>query len=276
MLLLTAAVYFSVNTFYQVTTARLEPGNTAVVSQKETQSSDIQDQKPLSHYQPIIDRNLFNTKASTDQTPKPVDIETLKETDLELTLWGTVTGDGGLTYAVIEDKKERKQSLYRAGDAIQNARVKMVLREKVILTVDGKDEVLQMEEMVASQPPKREIRRISPARALPQEASSSITLERSAVEDATKDLNNLMREVRIRPHFKEGKPDGLSLTGMKPGSLFRKMGLHNGDIIMGVDGKVITSVDDALRFYESLKSASELKLEIQRRGRPLTLNYTFE
>jgi general secretion pathway protein C len=45
---------------------------------------------------------------------------------------------------------------------------------------------------------------------------------------------------------------------------------------MGVDGQAITSVDDALRFYETLKSASDLKLQVQRRGRPLTLNYNFE
>lgn len=276
ILLLTAAVYFGVNTFYQVATARLEPGPTPAVDRKETLSTNHPDRQPFSNYQTIIDRNLFNTRAGAGQKPKAVDIETLKQTELELKLWGTVTGEGGRPYAVIEDRKQRKQSLYRTGDTIQNARVKMVLREKVILTVNGKDEILQMEEMSASRPSRRETIRRGQTRALPPRASRSITLERSVMENAAQNLNNLMKQVRIRPHFKAGKPDGLSLTGMKPGSVFRKMGLHNGDIIMGVDGKTITSVDDALRFYETLKSASDLKLQIQRRGRPLTLNYNFE
>ena len=53
-----------------------------------------------------------------------------------------------------------------------------------------------------------------------------------------------------RPHFTAGKSDGLLLYGIQPDSLFRKMGIKNGDIIMGVDGNEIESVDDALALYE--------------------------
>lgn len=42
------------------------------------------------------------------------------------------------TYAVIEEAKTRKQNLYRVGDTVENATVKMVLREKVVLNVDVK------------------------------------------------------------------------------------------------------------------------------------------
>jgi general secretion pathway protein C len=279
ILLLTAAAYISVNGFYRVMTARLEPGPNARTV--PTQAPDTDDpghkHKPFSYYRSIIDRNLFNTNAeAAPAKPEPIDIEKLKVTELKLKLWGTVTGDKDEAYAVIEETKARKQNLYRAGDTIQTASVKMILREKVILTVDGKDEILQMEEFQSGRSRGRISRR--PPRRQPQKtrSSRSITLKRSMVENAAGNLNNLMKQVRMRPHFRDGKPDGLSLTGIRPNSIFRRMGLRNGDILMGIDGEKIESVDDALTFYRSLTSATDLNLQIKRRGRTQTLKYNIE
>ena len=62
-----------------------------------------------------------------------LDIESLTPTDLKLKLLGTVTGDEKEAYAVIEDTAVRRQNLYKIGDTIQNATLKMILREKVVL-----------------------------------------------------------------------------------------------------------------------------------------------
>jgi general secretion pathway protein C len=85
-----------------------------------------------------------------------------------------------------------------------------------------------------------------------------------------------MKQIRIRPNFKNGKPDGLRLTGIRPNSIFYNMGLKSGDVIMGVDGKNIESVDDALKFYQSLQSSSRVQLQIKRRGRLKTIDYRIE
>jgi len=54
------------------------------------------------------------------------------------------------------------------------------------------------------------------------------------------------------------------------------MGLKSGDVIMGVDGKDIESVDDALKFYQNLQSSSKVQLQIKRRGRLKTIDYRIE
>ena len=46
--------------------------------------------------------------------------------------------------------------------------------------------------------------------------------------------------------------------------------------IMGVDGNEIESVDDALSLYENLKTASNVKLQIKRRGRIKEIEYHVE
>ena len=51
------------------------------------------------------------------------------------------------------------------------------------------------------------------------------------------------------------------------------MGLRNGDVLKSVDGQEIRSVDDALKLYESLKSADNVSVVLQRRGTERTINY---
>jgi general secretion pathway protein C len=144
ILLISAAVYFGVNAFYVTATSKLDHGHQATSTGKPISSAEDRTVHPISYYNTIIKRNLFNTKKKADKI-EPFNIETLKQTDLKLKLWGTVTGDRGKTYAVIEEQKERKQNLYKVGDTIQNATVKIILREKVVLNVNGKDEILELE-----------------------------------------------------------------------------------------------------------------------------------
>ena len=149
--------------------------------------------------------------------------------------------------------------------------MKMILREKVVLSINDEDQVLVMEE---AKSPKKE----SPGRPVPFGAglsvekdgeSQSITLERSMIDESLQNINDLMR-----PHFTNGEADGLALSSIRRNSIFSEMGLRNGDVITGVDGNPIQSVDDALRFYESISSASSLNLQVKRRGKMHSIDYT--
>ena len=270
ILLIAVAVYFSVKAFYKVATANLNNAPSREVTTRHVISTEDVTVHPISYYRAIIERNLFNSKKGTGQHAASLDIETLEPTDLKLKLLGTVSGDNKEAYAVIEDTAERRQDLYRIGDSIQNATLKMILREKVILRVNGKDEILNIEEASGSQKTRIVSKRAGMA------TSQNITLKRSRIETAVKDVNNLMKQVRIRPHFTSGKPDGLRLTGIRPNSIFYNMGLKSGDIITGVNNNNIESVDDVLKFYQSLQSSSSVQLQIKRRGRPKTINYNIE
>jgi general secretion pathway protein C len=48
---------------------------------------------------------------------------------------------------------------------------------------------------------------------------------------------------------------------------------RNGDILTGIDGRSIHSIDDALSLYNGLKNSDGLSLQINRRGRPYAMNY---
>jgi general secretion pathway protein C len=273
LLLIVAIVYFSVNTFYGIAAMKLDPGQPNLAGSSKISIPVKETIPPLSHYNAIFDRNLFKTKAKADIKTSSINIDALKQTDLNLKLWGTVTGLADKTYAVIEEAKTRKQNLYRVGDTLQNATVKMVLREKVVLNVDGKDEVLEIEKVRSS---IRFTSGVQPTQPPGTGQTQRITLRRAQIENALEDVNKLLTQVDLRPHYTDGNPDGILLNRIRPRSIFLRMGLRNGDIVTGVNGKPLRSVNDALSLYVGLRSAENLNLQLKRRGRSRTIDYSIK
>jgi len=115
----------------------------------------IVDQKRKHDYRVILKRNLFGpppAKEGTEATTVSPDAANLESTSLDIVLMGTVSGSEGTRRAIILEKKSRKQDLYETGDAIQGAFVKEILRGKVILVYNGKDEFLDMSEAAEMRP----------------------------------------------------------------------------------------------------------------------------
>ena len=276
LICITIMAYFVVDGFYAGVTAKLASHPTAAKEPVYQVNEANAPRQPLSAYTAVLERNLFDTRTATAK-PKneKVDIASLEETKLNLKLWGTVSGSTDGDYAVIEDVKAREQDLYRTGDTIQTAVVKEIHREKVVLTVDGKDEVLQMQDLESGKSIGRSRvatagRSASPIRA---RRAQRISLRRSYIDQAMTDVASLMTQVKIQPHMEDGIPAGLSLSSIKPNSIFRRMGLRNGDVITGVDGNEISTVDDALRLVDNLRSSSSLSVQIKRRGREKDIEY---
>ncbi|MFV9644576.1 MAG: type II secretion system protein N [Desulfobacterales bacterium] len=256
--------YFCIKIFYKIIAEDINnidlKGDTRIekISYKEDENH-----KSLSYYSPIIERDLLKTKKNSNKILKDkINLEALKHTDLKLRLWGTVTADDKQTaYAVIEELKAKKQNLYRVGDKIQDATVKMIFREKVVLSINGRDEILEIEELSANKKTNKSVLKSNVIH------KRNIKSNRLQTEKAFKKVNNLMGQANIKPYFEKGKIGGIILTRIKPDSLFHKMGLENGDIIKGVDGENIESVDDIQEFYKSLKASPDVQLQIKRKGK---------
>lgn len=278
IILITVFVGLSTNTVYKVVT-RTMASESVQSTQKTTHRSSRQASlrpKSLASYNAVAKRDLFKVAVQEAPLNNKTDIGEIGETTLQLTLWGTIASDSPNAWAIIEDKKTRKQSLYKVGDVVQNATLTHVLRNTVILNLNGEDQKLSVEEERnagsgrSSMPPPRDF---GDRDAGDDGEAKKITLERTMIDESLKDINKLMKDVRIRPHFKDGQPDGLIVSGIRGDSVFKKLGLRNGDIIMGVDGNKIESVDDAMKLYGGLKEMENMKVEIKRRGQLQTLDF---
>ena len=115
---------------------------------KTDQPGVVEENKKLD-YHVILERNLFGPAPGKGETAAAAgsgSTEDLQSTSLNIVLMGTVNGGKGADRAIILDKSTNKQQLYEAGDDIQGASIKEILRGKVILAYNGKDEMLDMSE----------------------------------------------------------------------------------------------------------------------------------
>ena len=288
LLLIAGAVYLGVSAFSKITAKDQDRPDLSGSVPEKASSLQTETRQPMSYYRIISSRNLFNTKPAAEVKDDPIDIGALKKTDLRLKLWGTVTGDEAGAYAVIEETGTRKQNLYRVGDTVQQATVKIILRERVVINVEGKDEVLEIEEVIASEAKQKRVPGSFPRRKKKISGDREggtrrrqtvlnrpqrINLKSVQIKEQLEDTDELMRQVKMRPHFKDGKSDGLTLSNIKPSSIFRKMGLRNGDVISKVDGEDIQTQNDAVQIFESLQSSSTVKLQVKRKGRLKIIDY---
>jgi general secretion pathway protein C len=212
----------------------------------------------LSDYQIIAARNLFKTRAISQPTTKKYTLENLAETKLNLRLWGTVTANVGRAFAVIQEAGRRTpQKLYHVGDQVKEATIVRILREKVVLDVNGANEILALQKPSRSNSRRAPSRRSSRPKIVQRRA-----IRRKTIDRAMANLNKLVTQARVRPHAK-----GLIIDHIKPRSLFRRLGLRNGDILVGIEGQPIRTVDEALVFYDRLQNADRLSVDLLRRGR---------
>ncbi len=226
--------YLAVDMFYKAVCARFV---TVAKQEKVIEKGAavrISTQEPLEAYAVITARNLFGSvKKEEMQEEKPINVEELEPTKLKLTLLGTVAGSGEYDYAVIEEEGKKKQGLFREGDVLAGATLKKIMRTRVVLRVGDKDEFLAMEEKKKDGAPVQRTAQQAVASGPPKK----ITVDKDVIDEALEDVSKIMTQVRVRPYFSGGKPDGFMVSRIAPDSLFQQMGLQNGDVIQGVNGE---------------------------------------
>ncbi len=247
---------------------------------------------PGSEVQVILNRNLFGSRiqeqtAAAGETSED-EMENLPESTLPLELLGTVVQTGGKrSFAIIQNTGTREQDIFFIGDEVQEGViVSTVTRNRVVLLRGGQEEILEKaEDQTASTPAAAGRPGVSTAR-LPRpsaQADESITvrkvgdnsyiMDRREVEGILQDFNKLLTQIRVVPHFADGKPDGFKIFNIRPGSLFAQLGMVNGDIIKRVNGLDITGPEQALQMFQQLRDESQVTVDLERFRKNLTVQY---
>jgi general secretion pathway protein C len=276
ILVLSLIVYFGVDAFMTVLNSRLAPTPAMQEQAVKLSEKSAAAARPLEDYAIITERNLFGgtSQGLAEASPEEIVLDDMPVAlkSLGLKLVGTVVANKPEeSSAIIEDRSTRKQEVYQEGDRVKQALIKRILRHNVVINTGRRDEVLTMmpeESTGKTRAPERAAR----TRRRPS-AGSTIRLDREELESQMANLNELMQQVRIRPFMEGKRPAGFLVSNIKPGSLFSKMGLRNGDVIQGVNGEAITTPDQAIELYESLMEGGEIALEIKRGRRKQNLRY---
>jgi hypothetical protein len=84
------------------------------------------------------------------------------------------------------------------------------------------------------------------------------------------------RDMRFVPAMKDGKSIGVKLYGIRKGSWPDKAGLKNGDLVRRINGLEVGEPDKALEMYQQVKTATNVDIELERKGKPVLLRYTVQ
>lgn len=207
-------------------------------------------------------RNIFGIKDEPkNEAPKEV---TKKITPLKFRLVGTLITPGVLPIAIIEDTTAKKQDAFEVNEKIfEKATLKEVFPEKVLLDRDGTIETLELEEGLPSGDGDSNI----------QASNGSFTVPEDEITQALANLPVLLSQARAVPYFRNGQSIGMRLYAIKAGSLYEKLGLKNSDIIKEINGSVVNDPTKALKLFEDLKSQRQIKVQVEREGQDVPLQY---
>ena len=226
---------------------------------------DLPAKLPVNHYRSIWEKDVFGASGGQEKEPEAVPVEALSLTSLNCSLIGTISDENGEGWAVIRDDDDGRQEMVTLGSNVKGARVVRIFKDKVVLNIDGQDELLVMA-------PEGRPAQTSPAAASAQRGRVlSYNVSRDLVQESLADLASVMAGVRVEPYFAEGRPDGFRVSRIQPGSLLTTMGLQNGDIIKSVNDRPITTAEDAMRLYGAMKDSPFFRVGIIRNNQPATL-----
>ena len=219
--------------------------------------------EPLEAWAPIAARDIFN--AGTEPG----------DTSLRLVGVGFQRGEAR---AVIEDTRTKRQQLVGIGDALGDRRVTSIAWDHVVLAGAGTETVLELaaapEAPAESAPePDAPEPRVAAAPTIRQTSPTAFVVDRRELTGAADDMSGLMTQLRAVAEIQDGRPAGFRLFRMKDDSIFRRLGLQNGDVVQRVNGQAVADPSNLLGFLQRLRTEPRVALEIRRGAERHTMVY---
>lgn len=232
---------------------------------KELRKRDV----PQSSYQVIQQRNLFGLEIDSKSSPveaKPV----ANQEELKLRLVGTHINQQSDIFAIVEDEKKHDQDVFEVGDEVfGRAKLLAIDKDKIRIDVNGDIIELIMEEGSSDSSGSSRSGNGS-------ESEDTFTVSEADLNEALDNLPQLLSQARAVPYFRNGQSIGMRLFAIRKGSMYEKLGLRNGDIIMSVNENNVGDPAQALKIFEKLKSERDIELVVERAGVEKTLNYSIK
>jgi general secretion pathway protein C len=185
---------------------------------------------------------------------------------LNLKLLGTVVNESGSSWAVIQDLETDRQEMATVGSVVAGARVVSIERDRVVLSVNGREEILLLGVEGARSASSRE------DQGAKESTTSTYVLSREVVRENLDNLPSLLMQARAELYFKEGKPEGFQLSQIQQGSIVKSAGFQDGDVIRSVNGQEVRSLEDAIALYQKFGDNDSFTIGILRGEKPKTLH----
>jgi general secretion pathway protein C len=263
--------------------------------------------KPLSNYQVIIDRNIFDSsevpvEAKEGEEGEGEAVEAIPggkavKTSLPIKVWAVlVVGDGRdkRSSATIESSGAGGGKRGRGG-AVEvfavgqepsfapNTKLVKVAPDRIEFVNGGRLEYAELVdetgESIFAAPREKgpSVAEAGPGKSAPgtlikTEGAGKFVIDQREVDKAIGNIDKLYTEIRAVPSFADGKMSGMKVLSVKRGSVFEKLGLRRGDVLKKINGMEL-DVRKGFEIFSQLKDSKSLTLDLIRQGQPRTFEY---
>lgn len=294
--------YIVASTFGVILVSLLTKGVERSSLKVRTSASVSMPKRPFINYRnlqiQVVSRNIFNSsgevpneaeqeKVQSDQKPSDFNENApCKQSTLELTLVGTIyQKTKEFSIATIQEKGLNQADIYRVGDQIignDNAVLYAIFHQKVVINNNGVKECLEVEKGKLTD---RVTISIEPEIALEDEDngpennakkesnSSHFVLTNEYVEKTLgPGFSKILATGRLVPYNNGQRMQGFRLVGVRTESIWHKISLNNGDVLVKVNKTDMTMPDQGFGFYQALSEEQYIRVEYLKNGEiPSTL-----
>jgi general secretion pathway protein C len=295
LLLVTVAAALAAQMVNSYISAQLAAPLKPAQTQASRIAGPLAQQAPLTHYEIINKRNIFNATPPSDTPeppraaePPPPALE-VPATPLPLKLVGIMAGKQAQAprFAIIESTGSPPgQAVYQVGDSVQQVFIVDILPGCVVLDRGGGQQKLCFEKDTGSAPAPGATPRaaaVAPAPASqPGDAGAADIVRvdpgtwqvrREKLLENFANVGSLSAQATVTPYFVQGQQLGFRLSRLRTGSVLQQIGLQEGDVLQKVNGLDIHTPQEALQAYQQLQTESTVRLSILRNNSPTTLTY---
>jgi len=217
-------------------------------------------------FEKMVKQGIFGTfipPITPRPTPTPVTSNDDPRNPVILELRGTfIWGDAPSAALIANKKQPNSEDIFEINSRLFDvATLLAIYPDKVQISRAGEKQFLYLDN--ASSPTSENT----------QNNENSITVDEKELNNALSNLPLLLQQARAVPYFKNGKSIGLRLFAIRPGSLYEKIGLQNGDILKKINSTDLSDISQAIKLFEKLKQEKNVTVVLERQREDKTLNY---
>jgi type II secretion system protein C len=232
---------------------------------------------------------LFLAVPSLAFSQASVSGDEIAEVGITLILEGVIiTSDPGASVALVRRPDARRARSVRVGETIYGMVLVEVSEEAAVFERDGKPRLVYLDGGGASTSPRVAEKTGSPGKSVGEGVDSQTSdnggtepetwlnreLPRRITEERlTKEMPVILAETGISPRTDEEESQGLQITHLPDGTLLSEIGLLPGDVLISVNDVPLTSMSALAGLLPQLRSESEIRVLLERRGQILGLAY---
>ncbi|MES2614857.1 MAG: type II secretion system protein GspC [Bdellovibrionota bacterium] len=228
----------------------------------------------------ILKRNIFNldgTLPDTGATVADVCTGDAQPSTLSYKVSGIIYGgDAKSSIALLEGNSDHQSSAYKLGDSlIPGTIISNISSNRVYLTSKSCPEYLEIH--YPSLPAQGRSTQKKNTKGSYSEngferIGNTTTVTKQWVNDVlTNKLSSALEEARAVPYLVGGQIKGFTISQIVPDSVYSKLGLQNGDVVSSINGIELNDAARAIQTLNSLRSESNIALEVTRGGQSITL-----